>query len=409
MSIQNNLRYRMTDVQTGGEVSALQDLLQSEGYLNSNPSGFFGLMTLAAVKKFQAAHSISPTGYVGPLTRAWIESASCAIGYTPNTTTLPTPDSRGCLPGAVYSSISGALCSTSSLQPSITVLSPNGGESYRVGDKMDVRWASSGIPSDNIVDIRLKGLNDGKEYHFPQYPLQSYNDGIESVMIQSTIPTGAYILELKTPANGGGSYLASGNSYFKVVADTPPTSEQVKCVFGSSFAVHQCYSTDGRYTFSGVGTAGGEVNAPLGAQMVWKSTCGSEYAYTTIDGNNDYARFTCPNKELYISGISTQPAQVGSSFTVYFSNGGDSGSVMLKTLDGSKMWFIPYTTGAVYNGFTYYDGNKVTFTVPSTIGRGQLPENTGYEAPTAITTGTYNLFVQRGESISSAFPILIKN
>lgn len=119
-----------------------------------------------------------------------------------------------------------------------------------------------------------------------------------------------------------------------------------------------------------------------------------------------------------ISSAAPQPVQVGSSLTVYFTNGGDAGSVLLKTLDGSKTWFVPYETNATHNGFTKYDGAKVTFIVPSTIGRGQLPEGTGYEEKIPITSGRYNLFIYKVvekegvvadeiNSVSKAFPITI--
>ena len=39
VSIVNNLRYKMNDAKTDGEVSVLQDFLQAGGYLNSNPVG----------------------------------------------------------------------------------------------------------------------------------------------------------------------------------------------------------------------------------------------------------------------------------------------------------------------------------------------------------------------------------
>jgi hypothetical protein len=55
---------------TGPDVTALQNLLISEGYITiSTPSGYFGALTQSAVIKFQAAHGVSATGYVGPLTR----------------------------------------------------------------------------------------------------------------------------------------------------------------------------------------------------------------------------------------------------------------------------------------------------------------------------------------------------
>ena len=75
--ISHNLAYRSRDINTNGDVSALQDFLQAKGHLNSEPTGFFGLLTLGAVKKFQSANGIESTGFVGPLTRAKIKNLTC--------------------------------------------------------------------------------------------------------------------------------------------------------------------------------------------------------------------------------------------------------------------------------------------------------------------------------------------
>lgn len=77
LTLSNNFGYRSRDAYTSGEVSALQDFLQTKGFLNSEPSGFFGLLTMGAVKDFQTANSIDPTGYVGPITRGKIRNLSC--------------------------------------------------------------------------------------------------------------------------------------------------------------------------------------------------------------------------------------------------------------------------------------------------------------------------------------------
>jgi len=67
---------------SGEDVTQLQTVLIADGYLDiSAPTGYFGALTKAAVVKFQAAESISPTsGYVGPLTRAVLNQ-----GVTPTT------------------------------------------------------------------------------------------------------------------------------------------------------------------------------------------------------------------------------------------------------------------------------------------------------------------------------------
>ncbi len=65
----------------GAAVTALQQLLLQGGFYNGPITGYFGPMTLAAVKKFQIAHKITPAnGYVGPTTRTILNQ-----GVTPKT------------------------------------------------------------------------------------------------------------------------------------------------------------------------------------------------------------------------------------------------------------------------------------------------------------------------------------
>jgi peptidoglycan hydrolase-like protein with peptidoglycan-binding domain len=72
-----NLRYRSTDASTNGEVTDLQDFLVATSILKTQVTGYFGLGTFAAVKQFQRTSGLSPTGYVGVLTKAKIKEISC--------------------------------------------------------------------------------------------------------------------------------------------------------------------------------------------------------------------------------------------------------------------------------------------------------------------------------------------
>lgn len=157
-----SLRYRSTDASTGGAVSVLQDFLNSNGYLRSQPTGFFGSMTRSAVIAFQNANGISatPPGFVGSLTRGKIQEIDCngitATNLSTPTTPASTPPS-GSDATALQQQIRSLLETIKSLQsqlsttpatvtpvptptliyspttphkPYITVLSPNGGETY---------------------------------------------------------------------------------------------------------------------------------------------------------------------------------------------------------------------------------------------------------------------------------------
>lgn len=92
-------------------------------------------------------------------------------------------------------------------------------------------------------------------------------------------------------------------------------SEQVKCVFNETATEQKCYAavdTTSPYAglgCSGVGACAVNVTGGKGGQITWKSSCGG-YAYTTVDGVNEYAEFKC--------------SSVSSSIQVISPNGGES-------------------------------------------------------------------------------------
>lgn len=89
VNIVNNLRYRDRDIYKNGEVSTLQDFLQSKGFLNNEPTGYFGLLTFKAVKDFQRSNNINPDGSVGPITKEKIKNLTCDnINPQPNEQTF---------------------------------------------------------------------------------------------------------------------------------------------------------------------------------------------------------------------------------------------------------------------------------------------------------------------------------
>jgi len=79
-SFNSDLRQGMS----GDDVRQLQTQLQTQGLFNGPISGYFGPLTLAAVKAHQAANNLPQTGYVGPLTRGVLNS-STPVAAAPST------------------------------------------------------------------------------------------------------------------------------------------------------------------------------------------------------------------------------------------------------------------------------------------------------------------------------------
>lgn len=94
-----NLYRGLSDYTTGGQVTALQQILVARGY-NQLVTGYFGVMTAANVAAFQRDQNIYPvTGGVGPLTRAAIARLCNGGGVT---TTFSASPTTGTAPLAVH-------------------------------------------------------------------------------------------------------------------------------------------------------------------------------------------------------------------------------------------------------------------------------------------------------------------
>lgn len=107
---------------TGADVSALQSVLIQNGFSipsisnGSAAPGYFGSQTLTAVKAYQASRGIPNTGFVGPLTRAALNSGStgsvttsCPAGYT---CAPSTPVVVACPVGFICTPIGGGTPTT---------------------------------------------------------------------------------------------------------------------------------------------------------------------------------------------------------------------------------------------------------------------------------------------------------
>jgi len=172
---------------------------------------------------------------------------------------------------------------------------------------------------------------------------------------------------------------------------TPQTvSEQVKCLFRDSTNVQECYSS-ANVGCKDTSACVVDVKAAKGEQITWKSTCGG-YAYTTMDGNNEYAEFKCV--------ASTIPPTPASSITVLSPNGGEVWQI------GKTYTIVWYSNNVVRDDLSYGKTSRIDLVdiaqgsaVVSGIGTAgaglvQAANNISWTIPSNIPVGaTYKIRV----------------
>lgn len=177
VDLPSNFGYRSSDQGTVGSVSRIQDFLISKGYLNSESTGYFGGMTLKAVKNYQLDKGFGATGYVGPYTRAAIKNDSCSYSTEPvpnNPTTSTTNTSN--IGSAVTGVVTGRVLNAEGKSATLAFLkcgnkvtndyvsySPNqsGDVTFRVDvckQKGDTVWVS--CPIGQVASMSWLSLNE---------------------------------------------------------------------------------------------------------------------------------------------------------------------------------------------------------------------------------------------------------
>ncbi|MDP2951617.1 MAG: Ser-Thr-rich GPI-anchored membrane family protein [bacterium] len=114
-------------------------------------------------------------------------------------------------------------------------------------------------------------------------------------------------------------------------------TEQVKCLFVGATTEQKCLSaSDGYfgYACSGQEACVIDIKGKQGDKITWKSSCGG-YAYTTMDRQNEYAKFDCSQTPTPVPMATPAPAAItpstptettvpSKSITVITPNGGET-------------------------------------------------------------------------------------
>jgi hypothetical protein len=178
-------------------------------------------------------------------------------------------------------------------QASVTVLSPNGGETYKVGDTMVIKWSTSNVT--NVI-LNIENANYGGDtgQHIQQIALSSAQAGAYSWVIPSQL--------------GGSMTLDQGNVYKVWVRSLDGTVEDGS---NSTFAitaaspVASCTDSDGGVNLDVAGIADGRINGGGSyfsdiAVASNGSVCSGETCVAVAEGycsNNQVANnlYQCPS------------------------------------------------------------------------------------------------------------------
>ncbi|MEN9614278.1 MAG: hypothetical protein RLZZ347_585 [Candidatus Parcubacteria bacterium] len=105
--------------------------------------------------------------------------------------------------------------------PTITVLSPNGGESFAPGSSVDVQWSSNATSTIPAVGITLVGTAGVTPIRVNLTPGGTPNDGMQTVTIATSTLSGTYKIEVAGTAGGSVSVVDTSDATFSVSVSTP--------------------------------------------------------------------------------------------------------------------------------------------------------------------------------------------
>lgn len=105
-----------------------------------------------------------------------------------------------------YSNIASARADGTTLpppppppSPSLTVVAPNGGEIWEKGKAHIVRWTSINTPTSSQMTIGVRDVSTGLDTALIG---DTPNDGLETIILPSALPSGSYLLNIKTIVGG---------------------------------------------------------------------------------------------------------------------------------------------------------------------------------------------------------------
>lgn len=404
VSISNNLRFQSSDKATGGDVSRLQSFLKSAGYLTASPSGYFGGMTLTAVKNFQKAKGVDATGYVGLATRAKIttycsgqQPITPSVTPTPASSVTPTPSVVASLPVLSISSISVESAPNDAMTPVILK-----GSNFTINTTLHFR----GSLAEPIIPDTVEGNGTSLTFTVPKvigvllsgsYAVSASNDkGVtksNEVYLVVTVPeiSRYQITTGSLPDAKVGQYYTSGiqvtgfntNYTWAIISGSLPP--------GIKLITNETNSFFGSLQMAGLPHTAGKYSFTVQATDTLGNTAKAAYILTVLPDPNE----NTPIPKLY--GLSIYSGPVGTTVNAYGSKFDSKNYVLLNDR---------IIGPAISSG----DGKNLSFTIPfETLPACNLFSTGGIcsNAIVRLSPGVYTLTVSNIKGTTRSFDFTV--
>jgi PKD repeat protein len=229
----------------GDDVSALQEFLHGQGYLDANATGFFGLLTSSALAHWQTSQGLTSAGAVGPLTRArlalWCGNPTpvCKpITYMPiacsdGAAAHPVHDANGC--------ITGYECAVANYVP------PANCKAWNDGCNDCTRATTGGTASCTTRQCFAAGKGYCSSYFSQTTNTPPSVSSFSGPTTLSVNQSGSWSVQASDPANGSLSYHVTWgdeNAYPVYTMNAGATLD----AFVQTTTFTHAYSTAGTYT-----------------------------------------------------------------------------------------------------------------------------------------------------------------
>ncbi len=254
----------------GNDVAALQNAIGV-----SPATGYFGSITKAAVQKYQAAHGISTTGYVGPLTRASLNSSMTT------TTTTTTTSGGSTTTTVVNSGVEGTLTVDKTSISNSTVYEGNSMHTV-LGIKLQAKLSDI-----NVQRVKVS-LGDTTSIYTKVFKTAYLTDDSGKVLAQADLNSNTVVKD------SGTYYLTLGGFSYNVPKDSTKNLHVKMDVYSSIDTTDLAISRTITLPASGVrGTDGAGIDqyGPASAFSQTVSLSGSLLDSATLDASVNTANF----------------------------------------------------------------------------------------------------------------------